>query len=314
MNTRERSSSPATSGATTGSPSTTAHVESRRRPRSIRPPQLGRYALTYGALLLSAVVVLAPLEWVGASSFTTRETVWKHVLPFSWRALLPDHFTLSGYRQIFAAGFGRTMLNTFGVGIATVLLSVTVCALAGFAFARFQFRGKRVLWVLTLVSFMVPYEATVIPAYTLVNHLGWVNSWQALIVPAIANGTVIFLFRQFFAEIPQDLIDAARIDGASWPRMLAGIVLPLTRPVLVTSAIIVFLAQWNSFFWPMLVAPAPTYRVVQVAVNILGVEQQTNYWDRLFASTTIAALVPLLLVIPLQRYYVSSIVSSGVKG
>lgn len=271
-------------------------------------------ATIYLILIAAIVVVLAPLEWVAASSFTTRETVWKNVLPFSWRALLPDKFSLTGYRQIFDAGFGRTMANTFVVGIVTVVSSVTVGALAGFSFARFEFRGKNVLWVVTLVSFMVPYEATVIPAYTLVNDLGWVNSWQALIVPAIANGTVIFLFRQFFAEIPQELIDAARLDGANWPRILAGIVLPLTKPVLVTASIIVFLGQWNSFFWPQLVAPSPHYRVVQVAVNILGVDQQTNYWDRLFAATTIAALVPLILVIPLQRFYVDSIVNSGIKG
>ncbi len=276
--------------------------------------KIARYVGIYALLVTSAILVLVPLEWVIASSFTTRETVWKNVLPFNWHAFIPEVWTLSGYRQIFDAGFGRTMVNTFAIGIATVILSITVCTLAGFAFARFEFRGKNVLWVITLVSFMVPYEATVIPAYTLVNDLGWINSWQALIVPAIANGTVIFLFRQFFAEIPQDLLDAARVDGANWPRIMAGIVLPLTRPVLVTSAIIVFLAQWNSYFWPMLVAPDANYRVVQVAVNILGVDQQTNYWDRLFAATTIAAVVPLILVIPLQRYYVNSIVSSGIKG
>lgn len=278
---------------------------------------LARRARTIGIYLLlviSAIIVLMPLEWVVASSFTTRETVWKNVLPFSWRALLPDTFSLEGYRQIFDSGFGRTMTNTFAVAIVTVILSILVCALAGFAFARFEFRGKNVLWIITLISFMVPYEATVIPAYTLVNDLGWINSWQALIVPAIANGTVIFLFRQFFAEIPQEILDAARIDGGGWLRVMAGIVLPLTRPVIVTASIIVFLAQWNSYFWPMLVAPEAKYRVVQVAVNILGVEQQTSYWDRLFAATTIAALVPLILVVPLQRYYVSSIVSSGIKG
>lgn len=288
-----------------------ARAAGRRRVKAAR---LAHYLLVYALLAAIAILVLVPLEWVVASSFTTRETVWKNVLPFNWRALLPEQFTLNGYRQIFAAGFGRTMVNTFVLGIVTVVLSLTVGALAGFAFARFQFRGKNVLWVITLLSFMVPYEATVIPAYTLVNDLGWINSWQALIVPAIANGTVIFLFRQFFAEIPQDLIDAGRVDGATWPRVLAGIVLPLTRPVLVTSAIIVFLAQWNSYFWPMLVAPDAKYRVVQVAVNILGVDQQTNYWDRLFAATTIAVVVPLVLVVPLQRYYVSSIVSSGIKG
>lgn len=273
----------------------------------------GRIAI-YTLLIAIVILVLAPLEWVAASSFTTRETVWKNVLPFTWRALLPAEFTLNGYRQIFASGFGRTIVNTLGVGVATVILSTIVGALAGFTFARFEFRGKNALWVITLISFMVPYEATVIPAYTLVNDLGWVNTWQALVIPAIANGTVIFLFRQFFAEIPQDLIDAARVDGAGWARALLGIVVPLSRPVLVTSAIIVFLSQWNSYFWPMLVAPADKYRMVQVAVNILGVNQQTNYWDRLFAATTIAALVPLLLVIPLQRYYVSSIVNSGIKG
>lgn len=306
-------------GRTPPSPAVVSLGATRPRVRSAGRSRVGtakvaHNVLVYGLLAGIAILVLAPLEWVIASSFTTRETVWKNVLPFNWHAFLPERFTLNGYRQIFDAGFGRIMLNTFGVGIVTVVLSLTVGALAGFAFARFEFRGKNALWVITLLSFMVPYEATVIPAYTLVNGLGWVNSWQALIVPAIANGTVIFLFRQFFAEIPQDLIDAGRVDGATWPRVLAGIVLPLTRPVLVTSAIIVFLAQWNSYFWPMLVAPDAKYRVVQVAVNILGVAQQTNYWDRLFAATTIAAVVPLILVIPLQRFYVSSIVGSGVKG
>ena len=293
---------------------TSAATSAAGRRNRLALPRLANRVAIYTLLVVIVIAVLAPLEWVVASSFTTRETVWKNVLPFTWRALLPAEFTLNGYRQIFADGFGRTIVNTLGVGVVTVVLSIVVGALAGFTFARFEFRGKNALWVITLVSFMVPYEATVIPAYTLVNDLGWVNSWQALVIPAIANGTVIFLFRQFFAEIPQDLIDAARVDGAGWTRTLLGIVAPLSRPVLVTSAIIVFLSQWNSYFWPMLVAPAANYRMVQVAVNILGVNQQTNYWDRLFAATTIAALVPLLLVIPLQRYYVSSIVNSGIKG
>jgi len=271
-------------------------------------------ALQYVLFFLLMAVVLAPLWWMMASSFTTRETVWKNVLPFSWRAMWPETFTLTGYRAVFENGFGRVILNTVLVGVTTVVLTIVVCALSGFAFARFSFRGKGVLWAFILVSLMVPWEATVIPAYTLVNSLGWINSWQALIVPAIANGTVIFLFRQFFAEIPQDLLDAARVDGASWPRVLGNIVVPLSMPVVITSAILVFLAQWNSFFWPMLVAPASEYRVIQVAVSILGVQQELRFWDQMFASATIAALVPLLLVLPLQRFYVSSIMGSGIKG
>lgn len=268
----------------------------------------------YTILGFLTVLVLAPLWWIGANSFTTRETVWANVLPFSWRALLPQEFSLAGYRGIFEDGFGRAMSNTAALGFVTVVLTIAVCAPAGFAFARFAFRGKNVLWVLVLASLMVPYEATVIPAYTLIDRLGWLNSWQALIVPAIANGTAMFLFRQFFSEIPQDLLDAGRVDGASWMRILGGIVLPLSKPVLVTCSILVFLGQWNSFFWPMLVAPAEEYRVVQVAVSVLGVSQELRYWDRLFAASTLAAVVPLVLVLPLQRFYVGSIVGSGVKG
>jgi len=265
-------------------------------------------------MLLLVAVVLVPLWWIAASSFTTRETVWANALPFSWRALWPQEFTLAAYRTIFDRGYGQAVANTLFVGMTTVVLTLGVAASAGFAFARFEFKGKGLLWGLVLVSLMVPWEATVIPAYSLINGIGWTNTWLALIVPAIANGTAIFLFRQFFAEIPQDLLDAARVDGASWPRVLVNIVLPLAKPVTITAAILIFLAQWNAFFWPMLVAPAADFRVVQVAVSILGVNQELTNWDQLFAAATIAALVPLLLVLPLQRFYIGSITGSGVKG
>ncbi|HYJ12864.1 MAG TPA: carbohydrate ABC transporter permease [Thermomicrobiales bacterium] len=268
----------------------------------------------YLALILLAIIVILPLEWIFASSFTNRETVFKNVLPFTLKALWPTEPTLSAYRAIFDEGFGRAIVNTLGVAITTVIGCLVVGTTAGFAFARFDFRFKGLLWTLVLLSLMVPYEATVIPAYTMINNLGWTNTWQALIVPALANGTVIFLFRQFFAEIPQDFLDAARLDGATWPRVMTTIVLPLSLPVIVTSSVLVFLSQWNAFFWPMLVAPDPNFRMVQVAVSIIGVRQQLTYWDMLFAASTIAAVVPLLLVLPLQKYYISSIMGSGVKG
>ncbi len=277
---------------------------------TFRLSQLWIYAL----LIILAIIVILPLEWIIASSFTNRETVFKNVLPFSFKALWPSNPTLDAYRGIFDGGFGRAILNTLGVAITTVLGCLVVGTTAGFAFARFDFRFKGLLWSLVLISLMVPYEATVIPAYTMINNLGWTNSWQAIIVPALANGIVIFLFRQFFAEIPQDFLDAARIDGASWFKVMTSIVIPLSIPVIITSAVLVFLSQWNAFFWPMLVAPDPNYRMVQVAVSSIGLNQQTTMWDLIFASSTIAAVVPLLLVLPLQRYYVSSIMGSGVKG
>lgn len=276
--------------------------------------KMTRTVVTYALLLSVAVVIIVPIWWVAVSSLTTRETVWKNVLPFSWRAFLPEQFTLEGYRAIFEKDFGRALLNTFFLGASTVALSTAVCALAGFAFARLRFRGKNVLFGFVVFSFMVPGDITIIPSFKLINDLGWINTWQALIVPGLANGVVIFLFRQFFAEIPQELIDVARVDGANWLQVLARIILPISKPVLITAGVLIFLGQWNSFFWPMLVAPAPEFRVVQVAVSIIGVEQQINLWDQMFASATLAMIVPILLVLPFQKYYVGGIMGSGLKG
>ena len=298
-------------GARTGLPPVTGHVGIGIRYR--RTSSAAATGASYLGLVALALLVLIPLWWVMVSSFTTRETVWANVLPFNWRAFLPADLTLAAYEEIFSRGFGRAIGNTLLVGFVTVVLTILICAMAGFAFARFLFRGKGTLWVLVLLTLMVPSELTVIPSYTLVSAFGWVNTWAALIVPAVGNATAIFLFRQFFAGIPQDLFDAARVDGATWGRVFRNIVLPLSRPVMVTSGILIFLGQWNSFFWPMLVAPDAAYRQIQVAVSMIGVDQELTSWDLIFASSTIAAVVPLLLVLPLQRFYVSSIMGSGIK-
>ena len=273
-----------------------------------------RRALIYLLLIAIALLVILPIAWVVASSFTTRETVWKNVLPFSWRAFLPEEFTLDGYRAIFEKDFGRALLNTFFLAAVTVVLGIAVGAMSGFAFARLQFRGKTLIFALVVFSFMIPGDLTIIPSFVLVRDLGWLNTWEGLIVPGIANGIIIFLFRQFFAEIPQDLIDAPRVDGATWLQVFLRIILPVSKPALISAGVILFLAQWNNFFWPLLVAPSPELRVVQVAVSIIGVEQQINLWEQMFASSTLAMLVPVLLILPFQKYYVGGILGSGLKG
>lgn len=276
--------------------------------------KLWRLLTTYFLLIIIAIMVILPISWIIASSFTTRETVWKNVLPFSWRAFIPEQFTMDGYVAIFEKGFGQALLNTFFLGIVTVVLSVAICAAAGFAFARLDFRGKNILFGFVVFSFMVPGDINIIPSYILISSLGWLNTWQALIVPALSSGVVIFLFRQFFSEIPQEILDASRVDGASWFQVFTRIVLPLSMPVMISASVLIFLGQWNSFFWPLLVAPVPEMRVVQVAVSIIGVEQQIYLWEQMFASTTLALLVPVLLILPFQRYYISGIMGSGVKG
>ena len=281
-----------------------------RRFQNRHPAEL---TLIYSLLCLSAAFLLLPLLWAIAASFTPNAKVFEYAYPFSFRALLPADFTLEAYRALFARGFGRTLLNTLFLGLTTVLVGGLVNALAGFAFAKFQFVGKNFIFLaVVMTSFLVPVDLTAIPRYILVKDFGWVNTWQGLIVPGFASSLVIYLFRQFFAELPQELIDAARVDGATFLQLFIRIVLPISKPALLTAALLLFLSQWDSFFWPLVVASDPAYRVVQVDISQAVGQYQTR-WNELLAGSMLAALIPILLVLPFQGYYVRGLTGAGLK-
>ncbi len=269
--------------------------------------------LIYVLLIAVAILFIIPMLWAFSASFTPNNRVFEYASPFSWRAFLPLDFTLEAYQALFARGFGVTLLNTFFLGIVVVVAGGFVNAMAGFAFARFEFPGKRALFIFVImITFLIPVDLTAIPRFILVKDLGWLNTWQGLIVPGLASSLVIFLFRQFFEELPQELIDAARVDGASWWRVFVSILLPLSKPVIITAALLLFLSQWEAFFWPLLIAPRPELRVVQVDIaNSIG--QFQTFWNQLLAGTTLAAFVPILLLLPFQRYYIQAITSSGIR-
>jgi multiple sugar transport system permease protein len=272
-----------------------------------------RRVLLHLLYVLVAILVVGPLLWALSSSLRPREDIFRYLMPFSIEALYPTTVTLDAYRTIFfEQGFGQAVINTGIVAIATVIGGVLVAAMAGFAFARLQFPGKQALFVLTVVTFLVPFEAIAIPLYGLVQRLGWIDSYAALIVPGVANGIAIFLFRQAFAEIPNELVDAARLDGATWFGILFTIFLPLTKPVIVGASLLLFLFQWESFLWPLIAVRDERYKVVQVALSDYQLQYQT-LWDQLFAASIVAAAIPLLLLLPFQRYYVRSVVGTGLK-
>lgn len=268
--------------------------------------------ITYALLIVTAVILVVPLLWAIAASFTPNDQVFEYAYPFSLRAFLPVDFTLEAYNNLFERGFWRAIVNTLALGASNVIIGGIICALAGFAFARFQFRGKRLLFTIVLITFAIPADLTAIPRYTLVSRLGWLNTWHGLLLPSLMNGLAIFVFRQFFEEIPQELIDAARVDGASWFRVFVSIVLPISKPVLISTGLILFLGQWDAFFWPLLVANRPEFRVVQVAITA-AVQQYQTVWNELLAGSMLAAIIPILLMLPFQRYYVSAVLSSGLK-
>lgn len=268
----------------------------------------------YLAMLVIALIFLLPIYWLFISSIQPAKTIFKFTSDVSWQTFFPANLTLENYLYIFTppSNFPRALLNTLFVGVTTATLGMFINSLAGFAFAVFNFKGKRILFALVLITFMMPFESIVLPLYVLIKGLGWYDSYQALIFPALANGLIIFLFRQFLAGVPRDLYEAAHVDGASWFQIYYQVAMPLAWPVIITALLMMFTQMWESFFWPLIAAPTPDHVLIQIEI-VRNINNDEAIWGRLFASSGIATLVPLMLFLTLQKYYVRSMVSSAFK-
>jgi multiple sugar transport system permease protein len=272
-----------------------------------------RVALLYVALVAIALASVLPFLWALGAAFRENAEIFRYVRPLSVWTFVPRQPTLAGFAFIFGEDrFGRYMANSLLVGLAVTIAGLFVNSLAGFGFARFRFPAREPLFVAVLVTFMVPLEIIVVPLYIVVRGFGWVDSYWALIVPAIADAFSIFLLRQFFQELPQELMDAARIDGCGWFALYWRIALPLVKPALVTAGLLAFIRQWDAFFWPLVATSSPEYTVVQVALNKYITEFVT-FWDRLLAASVATSLPVLILYFVLQRYYVQGVSTTGLR-
>lgn len=275
---------------------------------------VGRRGLAYAGLLVIAAASIFPLLWAATASFRHDDDIFRYTSTLSWRTLVPDAPTLDNYRQILLHDrFARFFGNSVFVAGATVALGLLVNSLAAYGFARFDFPGRRLLFGLVLVTFMVPFEVIVLPLYLVVRELGWLDTYAALIVPAVPDAFSIFLIRQFMAKLPRDLFDAARVDGASGWSLYWRIALPNVKPALVTASLLLFLRQWDAFFWPLVATSSLELTVIQVALTKYMTEFVT-YWGRLLAGSMLATLPIVLLFSVLQRYYVQRVTSAGLKG
>ena len=226
---------------------------------------------------------------------------------------IPRQISLESFRSLFVDyEFMKPLVNTVVVCAVTVVLGLALNALAGFAFAKFRFRGKHVLFLMVILTMMIPFEAIAIPLYSLCHQLNMLNTKSALILPAVANGTYIFLFKNAFEEIPDSLAESARIDGASWLAVFTKIYIPLTKPIMVSAGLLIFFYQWQSFVWPLIAANAPEVRVVQVALSVFQQENGT-LWGEIFAASVVTTVLPLMFFFPLQKYYKMGISTSGMK-
>ena len=289
------------------------HVSGLSRQLLQRAAGQGLLYLTLGGL---AAVFLVPYLWMIMSSVKPAVEIFKYVYPVSWRTFIPEIFTLDSYRELFQLvpfPFSRYLLNSVFVATSVTVLSLIVNALAAYAFAKLEFPGSGVLFGIFLATMIVPFEVLAIPMYIQVRSLGWVNTYQALIIPFVANPLGIFLLRQFFQEIPRELEEAARIDGCSYFGAFRRVVLPNSVPALVAFALIRFQASWDAFIWPLIAAPAAEKRVIQVAIASFVTEVQTR-WDLTFAASTMATIPIVVIFLILQRYYVQGVIMSGLKG
>lgn len=285
-------------------------MSARRRPDfwlAIRKP------LVWLSCLAITLVFAVPYLWMIGSSLRPQDETFRYVYPFQWHTFFPVAPTLAAYGEIFARlEFGRAMFNSLVVAVSVAGLGLLANSLAGFAFARMPLPSRELLLMLALSTSFIPFEAIVVPMYLVVKQFGLTNSYAALILPWVINPFGILLMREAFAEIPQDLVDAASADGASWPRIYWSLMLPLIRPTLVSFALVQFLWSWDSFFWPLVVAQDPALRVVQVAIATFSIESATR-WDWIFAASSVATMPILVLFVLAQRYFVRGIATTGLK-
>lgn len=225
----------------------------------------------------------------------------------------PDKFTLDNYVRVFAdGGFGMALLTSIIVVALACLVNALVCSLAAYAFAKKPFPGSEVVFWIYIATMMVPGQVTLIPLFTMMRELGLLNTYVSLFLPVI-NAFGVFLIRQFMETIPDEMIEAARIDGASELQIFSRIIVPSIRPAIVALTVFTFLTTWNDFLWPLVSITDEKMQTVTLAVANLQGRYLTDF-GLVMAGATVSFLVPLVMYLVLQRQFVEGITSSSVKG
>lgn len=262
--------------------------------------------LTVVTLGLAAIFTVGPFVMVFILALSP---AGEPTIPFAW----PDRFTFDNIINVLTAqNFLQWTLNSFIYALVSVVIILVTAAMAGYAFAKKRFPGREVILWSFLATLMVPTQATLIPLFVLLAELDGIDTYWGLIVPTLANSQAVFLMRQFIRGLPDELFDAARIDGASEWRIFTRIVLPLTKPILATLGIFVFLWHWNDFLWPLIVAQSDGMRTLTVGLATLNAENAPL--AGIMAASAIAVIPCLVIFGVLQRYLVNSVAMSGIKG
>ncbi|HWD39109.1 MAG TPA: carbohydrate ABC transporter permease [Fimbriimonas sp.] len=270
--------------------------------------KLGR-SVVWIVVTLGALAMLAPFLWMVLTSLRTDEEAFtfppKLFTAFQWHNW-PDAWGI--------APFGRFFFNSAFVSICVTVGSLTLNALAAYGFAKFDFKGRNLLFMGLLGTLMIPFQVTMIPNFLLLKQLQWLDRYPGLIVPGLASAFGIFFLRQTMLTIPDDYLDAARIDGASEYSIFWRVALPLVKPALATLAVFTFLGAWNDFLGPLIVVKSDEMRTLPLAISALSAGHYVMSWPLLMAGASFVVIPVLLVYLFAQRYFVEGIALGGLKG
>lgn len=265
-------------------------------------------ALRVVILVTSALLALIPIVWLVLGSFKTPAELSQRP-----PTLLPESWDLSNYTEAMTRfNFPSYLANSIIVTLAATLLTLAINSMAAYALAKYNFRGKNGLFLLTLATIMIPLQVILLPVYQVVASLGMVNTLWGLIIPAAATPTGVFILRQYMLSIPDELIEAARVDGAGEFRIFFRIVLPMCRPALAVVAILSIMWRWNDFLWPLVVAQSESVYTLPVALARFTAEETVPF-NLILAMSVVTVLPVIILFLFFQRQIVTGIANTGIK-
>lgn len=263
----------------------------------------------YALLTVAVVVVAAPFVWMVLGSL--KPTTELRQMPPTW---WPENPSLDNYTQLFSRlSFDTYFINSTIVAVAVTVGNLLFCSMLGYALAMLNFRGRNVVFVAVLATLMIPGVVTFVPLFVLVANAGLVDTLPGLILPFLVAPFGVFLMRQFILGLPRDLLDAGRVDGAGELRIFARIILPLCGPALATLGILTFLASWNNFLWPLVVAQTEDTYTLPVALALYSKGQNSTNYGLLLAGATVVVTPILLLFLAFQRKFIEGIATTGIK-
>lgn len=276
----------------------------RRPPRRIEAVDVVKWV----AVAIGVIIAVVPFIWMIGTSFRGEADLFGHP-----GRLLPTQWTLHGYEGVWQQlPFLRLLLNTVVFAGITTILTLFFDSMCAYALARIEFRGRNIAFWLVLVTLMVPFQVTLIPVFIELFHLGWLNSYQGLIIPRATSAFGIFLFRQFFISIPKELDEAARLDGAGHFRIYSRVILPLAKPAIATVALLNFTALWNDLLWPLVVTSSPDLQTLPAGLALFGGQHVTDH--AVLLAGAVISLIPIAIAFFLaQRFFVAGISNTGLK-